>query len=159
MLNHLNMLEVPGTSFEANDPPGVAQFTKLLAPKTAPVFEPETNSASCIFSEVVAVTYRNAAGKPVHGGLFGFGPEGVSSIALKDIAGKVDTSKDPAHVAFGLVMMRGPLVFRQNGIDQKMEISIIDLHAGQHNEPLPASTPAREAVKQTYLASVLPAGM
>lgn len=156
MLTHVDMIEVPGTSFDAKDRPGVAQFTTLLAPKTAPVFEAATPDALHVFSEVVAVTYRGMDGKPVHGGLFGVGAAGVTSLALKDLEGKVDTSKDPTHVAFGLVMMRGPLVFRQAGTDQKMPLSIIDIHADKAHEPMHAPTPGREAVKRAYLRDVLP---
>jgi hypothetical protein len=156
MLTHVNMIEVPGTSFNATDRPGVAQFTTLLAAKTAPVFEASPADEKRVFSEVVAVTYRGADGKPVHGGLFGFGADGVTSLALKDLEGKVDTSKDPAHVAFGVIMMRGPLVFRQNGADHEMALSIIDIHADKPDEPLHASTPARVAVKDAYLSDVRP---
>lgn len=156
MLAHVNMIEVPGTSSKAVDGPGVAQFTTLLAAKTAPVFEASATDERRIISEVVAVTYRDAEGKPVHGGLFGFGADGVTSLALKDLEGKVDTSKDPAHVAFGIVMMRGPLVFRQNGEDQEMALSIIDIQADKSHEPLRAPTPARVAVKEAYLRDVQP---
>jgi hypothetical protein len=156
MLRHVNMVEVAGTSVEAHDPPQVAQFTALLAKKTAPVFEAEPDARKIIFSEVVAVTYRAKDGTPVHGGLFGVTADDVVSLALKDLEGQVDTQKDPAHVAFGLVMMRGPLVFRQNGIDQKMEMSIVDLQADKLGEPIAGSTPGREAVKNAYVAAVLP---
>lgn len=156
MLTHINMVEVPGTSVEANDHPSVAQFTRLLAQRTAPIFEAEPSAEKHVFSEVVAVTYRDNNGKPVHGGLFGVCNEGVVSLALKDLDGQVDTNEDPAHVAFGLVMMRGPLIFRQNGMDQKMELSIIDIHADKHEELLTGATPAREAVRSAYLFEVLP---
>lgn len=156
MLVHINMIEVPGTSFEPKEAPGVAQFTRFLAAKTAPVFQAEAVEAPRTFSEVVAVTYRDSTGKPRHGGLFGFGPDGVTSIALKDLNGEVDTQEDPAHIAFGLVMMRGPLVFRQNGTDQKMELSIIDLHEGRLDDALPSCSMARTAVREAYLNSVLP---
>lgn len=153
MLKHINMVEVPGTSFEAQDPPQVAQVTGLLAPKTAPVFKAES-ADGCCFSEVVAVTYRADNGKPVHGGLFGVGDDQtVVSLSLKDLAGKVDTGKYPAYVAIGLTLMRGPLVFRQAGTDQMMELSIIDIYADKRDEPLRHPTPGREAVKQAYLAA------
>ena len=153
MLTHINMVEVAGTSFEANDHPQVAQITRLLAPKTAPVFKAESTNEHC-FSEVVAVTYRDDDGKPVHGGLFGVAKDQtVVSLALKDLEGKVDTSEDPAYVAIGLTMMRGPLVFRQAGIDQKMELSIIDIYANKRDEPLRRPTLGREVVKQAYLAA------
>jgi hypothetical protein len=156
MLLHINMVEVPGTSLPANDPPGVEQFTRLLAPKTAPVFETEPAAEKRVFSEVVAVAYRNEEGKPVHGGLFGFGADGVTSLALKDLAGKVDTSSDPAHVFMGILLMRGPLVFRQNSADEKMELSIIDLHVNKLDEPLHGPSAGREAVRKAYLDEVLP---
>lgn len=153
MLANINMVEVAGTSIEAKDHPQVAQFTRLLATKTAPVFKAESSEEHC-FSEVVAVTYRADDGKPVHGGLFGVAnDQTVVSLALKDLEGKVDTSEDPAHVAIGLTLMRGPLVFRQAGVDQKMELSIIDIYANKRDEPLRHPTPGREAVKQAYLAA------
>lgn len=151
----VNMIEIPGTSYQAKDPAHVAQFTRLLAPMTAPVFEAE-HSTGTDFTEVVAVAYRDEAGALVHGGLFGFGPGGVKSIALKDQAGEVDTSEDPKHVAIGMVMMRGPLVFRQGGRDQIMPLSIVDLQADKLQEPLRRSTPAREAVVAAYLSTALP---
>ena len=156
MLTHINMVEVPGTSFEAKDPPGVAQFTAFLAKKTAPVFEAEPTAGKPIFTEVVAVTYRGEDGTPVHGGLFGVRSDGVASLALKDLEGKVDTQQDPAHIALGLVMMRGPLVFRQDGVDQEMPTSLVDLQVNQLSEPLSRSTPGREAVTKAYLDEVLP---
>lgn len=153
MLAHINMVEVAGTSFEANDHPQVAQFTRLLAPKTAPVFKADSPEEHC-FSEVVAVSYRSDDGKPVHGGLFGVAKDHtVVSLALKDLAGKVDTSKYPAYAAIGLTLVRGPLVFRQAGVDQKMEVSVIHIYANKRDEPLRHSTPGREAVKQAYLAA------
>lgn len=156
MIVHVNMLEVPGTSFDAKDSPAVAQFTALLANKTAPVFEAEPGGGLRVFSEVVAVVYRDEAGKPVHGGLFGFGADGVASISLKDLAGKVDTGTDPAHVAFGLLMMRGPLVFRQGGADNVMRLSIVEIQHGKLDAPLRLETESRRAVKEAYLTAVLP---
>lgn len=155
-LPHVDMIEVPGTSVEAKDPPGVAQFTALLARYTAPVFEAAAGAPDLAFTEVVAVCYRDAAGKPVHGGLFGFDGAGVTSLALKASKGQVDTSRDPAHAAFGLVLMRGPLVFRQQGADQRMQISIVDIHADRAAEPLQHPTPGRDAVRTAYLNVVLP---
>lgn len=148
------MIEVHGTSLEPKDLPGTAQFTRLIASKTAPVFEAEIEAEKHLLSEVVAVTYRNEDGKPVHGGLFGFGDKGVVSITLKSLDNSVDTSVDPAHIAFGLIMMRGPLIFRQKEIDQEMALSIIDIQVGKLQEPLPKSTPVREMVKRTYLATL-----
>jgi hypothetical protein len=155
-MKNISMIEVPGTSVVAKDSGVEAQFTRMLAPKTAPVFEAEPSAGQPVFSEVVAVTYRNEKGMPVHGGLFGVSTDGVMSLALKDLEGNVDTSKDPAHVAFGLIMMRGPLVFRQNGADQTMALHIIDLTEGRLDEALHASTPVREDVKSAYLNEVLP---
>lgn len=155
-LPHIDMIEVPGTSVEAKDPPGASQFTALLAKWTAPVFQAAAGAPERVFSDVVAVCYRDAMGLPVHGGLFGYDGASVTSLALKDCEGTVDTGRDPAHVAFGLVMMRGPLVFRQQGTDRKMEISIVDIHTDRANEPLHHPTPARAAVKAVYLAVVLP---
>lgn len=156
MLKHINMVEVPGTSVVAIDPPGVAQFTRLLAPKTSPVFAAEVAADARVFSEVVAVTYRDQHGAPVHGGLFGFGADGVTSLALKDLEGKIDTSEEPAFVAMGILMMRGPLTFRQNDTNEVMDLSIIDLYADKLDRPLHAATAGREAVRNAYLSEVLP---
>lgn len=154
-LPHIDMIEVPGTSVEAKDPPGVSQFTTLLARWTAPVFE-AVDAPERSFTEVVAICYRDADGKPLHGGLFGYDGVGVTSLALKDRDGKVDTSQDPAHAAFGLMLMRGPLVFRQHGEDQKMPISIVDIHADRAAKQLHHPTPGRNAVRTAYLNVVLP---
>lgn len=148
----INMFEVPGTSVAAKQ----TQFTVLLAKKTAPVFEAEPAGRDLRISQVVAVTYRNAAGKPVHGGIFGLANDEVMALVLKDLEGKVDTSRDPSWSAFGLVMMRGPLVFRQAGIDEEIPLSIVDLTEGRLNADLPGASAAREAVKAAYLAEVLP---
>ena len=146
MLKHVNLIEVPGTSFEAKP----NQFTGLLAKRTAPVFEAE-NKAQVSFTEVVAVTYRNALGVTTHGAMFGYGPSGVTRIALKDLAGKVDTDKNPKHIALGLLLMNGPLVFRQGGgEDSQIPVSIIDLYEGVTNI-LHAPTPARESAKRAYV--------
>lgn len=155
MLEHIDMVEVPGTSFDVTDPPGVAQFTRLLASRSAPVFQASIDH-SYYFSEVVAVTFRNADGKPVHGGLFGVDGQTVVSLSLKDCEGKVDTGEDPAYVAIGLIMMRGPLVFRQRGADEEMQMSIVDIDARTGYLPLERSTPAREAVRLVYMSMVLP---
>jgi hypothetical protein len=68
----------------------------------------------------------------------------------------VDTSQDPSHAALGLTLMRGPLVFRQNGVDMKMPLSIIDLNPDNAQDPVHAPTAAREAVRLAYINDVLP---
>lgn len=148
-MRHIDMVEVPGTNQVANK----TQFTMLLADKTAPVFEAREPA---VFTEVVAVTYRSENDIPIHGGLYGVGADGVTSLALKDLAGEVDTSKDPAHIAFGLVMMRGPLTFRQDGRDQTMKLTIIDIKADELEAALCRPTPALAAVKAAYIAEILP---
>jgi hypothetical protein len=156
-VRHVDMVEVVGTSRDPVDPPGAAQFTQMLAAKTAPVFQSAAEGIGQDVIEVVAVTYRNASGKSVHGGLYGVTPTEVLSLALKSHDGQVDTSKDPSFVAFGLCMMRAPLVFRQNGVDREMPLSIVDLTEGQHSKALRVPTPARSRVKEVYLSIALPA--
>lgn len=157
MPKHLTMREIPGTSHDPQDPPYCSQFTRLLAPKTAPVFEAEAAEPAA-FTEVVAIVCRNEEGLPVHGGLFGVAGKHVTSLALRDLEDQIDTSREPAHVALGLLLMRGPLVFRQGGVDQIMPLSILDLSIAapaleQRSASARAAWPHVEAF---YRANVLP---
>lgn len=150
MLKHINMIEIPGTSVEAKDPPAAKQFTALLAAKTAPVFRPEFDQDRVRIEMVVAVTYRDSTGKPVHGGLFGVTSDGVVSLALKDQEGVVRIGAKPDDAAFQLLFIRGPLVFNHGPVDY----GIVDISAKDIDRA--CIGPHREAVKQAYLAEVLP---
>lgn len=158
----LNLIEVAGTSKVAKK----HQFNALLADKTPPVFELQYDSPRQFnqqlkfvnaLTEVVAVSFRDESRKVVHGGLFGYAGEEVFHVVLRDLEGKVDTSKNPENATMGLLLMSGPIVVRQSTGDRKMEASIIDIDVIYPLDgPINYASPGRVAVLKAYLEDVLP---
>lgn len=147
----VNMVEIPGTvaSPMKKSHPGMAPLQPSIAP--TPVFQAEADKEHLRFTELVAVTYRDQNGVPMSGGLFTVADDAVLSVALKSPDGSIDTSKEPEHVAFGLCMLEGPVVFRQGREDVMMELSFIDLTEGAANSPIANPTPARKHIHQHFL--------
>lgn len=143
---------IPGTAVEH-------ELTKLhprvrtaaLTPElTMPVFALPKGLA---LTEAVAVTFRDAAGKPVDGGLFGVTPNGeVVEISLVDQQHDVNTDDDPAHVAIGLVMTDGRLMVRGDSGTSELPWSIVDFGVSTMDVPILRKTPGRLAVHAAYRA-------
>lgn len=167
-MKHIRLIAVPDSIQLV--PNHIRNGSGLLADATAPIFAPEERPFWC--DELVAVVYRNAEGKPVHGGLFGYIqgriswqdskmvpiPDSVVSLALVDPENDIDTSTDPAWVAFGLLLMRGPvrIQFAEGLSEVTLPRSILDIGAGK---PIPdemSLSVARAAVLAAYLNEVLP---
>lgn len=147
----VNMIEVPGTVASPLKKSRAAMAPLQLSIAPTPVFQAEAGKEHLRFTELVAVTYRDQAGVPVNGGLFTVAEDTVLSLALISPDGSIDTSKEPQHVAFGLCMLEGPVVFRQGSEDVMMELSFIDLNEGVADGPIANPTPTRKRIQQQFL--------
>lgn len=102
-------------------------------------------------AEAVAVVYRDADGKPIDGGFFGYLPSGeVVRIALVDAEHGVNTDYDPAWVAFGLTMSLGKLLVQGPSDVYELPWSIVDFGLHQPNRAEHCPTPARVAVRKAF---------
>jgi hypothetical protein len=128
----------------------------LFAKATLPVFRVPEHVPDDL-AEIVAVAFRDSAGIPVHGALIGvFADQSVGypravRLSLVDTVNDVDTQRDPAHIAVGMVMSVGALQVEQCGAQRRMEWCIADFGMKDLNEPIRTSS-AQIVARDAYLA-------
>jgi len=128
--------------------------TSLTPALTAPVFRAPPGHS---LGEAVAITFRNEDGEAIHGGFYHLHPKGfVEKLVLIDTARDVNTDADPAWTAFGLSMMVGKLLVKEDAGTRELIWSVIDFGVNDLSADIRSPTPARHAVHAAYLEEILP---
>jgi hypothetical protein len=152
-MRRLELIAISGTAMEHGLHGTVSQdiVHPALTPKaTKPVFQAP---AGLDVREAVAICYRNADRKPVHGALLALTSDGeVVEIVLLDPANGVDTSSDPAWITFGMNMSLGELLVKGDRGTVTVPWSIDDF--GTTDLALYHQTQVRLALREAYLTHV-----